>query len=737
MSIVDYESAINILAKKERIPFDQSFDISKLCSKYLMDDSKAYQARDIIIRIQDAWDRLDVNTHSIWNDLTEAAGLYPYTEPQSLSGGALLRYEYHKSDHIEDVYLHQEQQILINALMSKESVVVSAPTSFGKSLLIQEVVASKVYRNIVIIQPTLALLDETRKKLLKYKRDYKIIVSTNQSPDTQRGNIFLFTGERVVEYTHFPPIDFFVIDEFYKLSMERDDDRAISLNQAFHKLLKSTNKFYLLGPMIKGIPDSFSKKFKFNWFPTTFATVAVDVSDIEFPRTIKANEKKQQKKQKLYELLSGTSQPTLIYCSSPNRATQLCSEFIEYLKGAGVKPSFLEKNKAVIDWISENLNNRWVLNEALEFGAAFHHGALPRHLGSSIVDLFNEETVKWLFCTSTLIEGVNTSAKNVVLFDKEKGSKPIDFFDYKNITGRTGRMKKHFIGNVIRFEKEPVQMDLMVDIPLFNQENAPLEVLVMLGNEEVEAKAKPRLQEFNNLPDALQKVLRRNSSISIEGQLEILKTIESNLNHYHRLLNWNNFPDFDSLAAVIELCWNNLPKKGESVIYIDKIGRLSPRWLTGFTFSYTINKSTKSVINQYVNEKFWIEKISNEKERINIATFSILHITRHWFDYKLPKWLAVMSDLQEYVFTKNNLESGNYLFLASSLEHGFLNSNLAALTEYNIPISALNKLTRIPNFYFGNDTSEEIVARLMRMTEDALFKAGLLPYEIDKIKKAF
>lgn len=69
-------------------------------------------------------------------------------------------------------------------------------------------------------------------------------------------------------------------------------------------------------------------------------------------------------------------------------------------------------------------------------------------------------------CTSTLIEGVNTSAKNVILFDKDKGGQPIDFFDYKNIAGRSGRMRKHYIGNVIRFENQPEQMELFVDIPI-------------------------------------------------------------------------------------------------------------------------------------------------------------------------------------------------------------------------------------------------------------------------------
>lgn len=737
MSNLDYKSTIDLLSKKESISFEQSFDISKLCSKYLLDEERNLEARDIIIRIQDAWERIDSRTHDVWNDLTEAAGLYPYTEPERLSNSALLRFEYHKSENIEDVYLHQEQQILINHLLNKESVVVSAPTSFGKSLLIQEVVASKLYKNIVVIQPTLALLDETRKKLLKYKADYKIIVSTNQSPDTQRGNIFLFTGERVVEYSQFPTIDFFVIDEFYKLSLERDDDRAVSLNQAFHKLLKSTDKFYLLGPMIKGVPVNFTNRFKFNWFPTKFATVAVDVSNMEIPSSVKAREKKQQKKQQLYRLLTETAEPTLIYCSSPNRATELCTEFILYLNQRGVKPEFTSKNRDITDWISENVNGQWILNEALGFGAAFHHGALPRHLGSSIVDLFNEESVKWLFCTSTLIEGVNTSAKNVILFDKEKGKKPIDFFDYKNIAGRSGRMNKHFIGNVIRFEKEPDQMDLTVDIPLFDHENAPLEVLVMLNNEEVEVNARPRLAEFNSLPEDLKKVLRKNSSISIDGQLEILKKIEENLMQYHSLLNWNSFPSFDGLAAVIELCWEHLNKSGESVMYIDKIGRLSPRWLTSFTFSYTINKSTKAVINQYINDSFWQEKIPNDNERINIATFSVLHITRHWFDYKLPKWLSVISDLQEYVFSKNNLDCGNYLFLASSLEHGFLNPNIAALIEYNIPISALNKVLKIPNFYYSDNTSEQLIGKLNRLNIDDLLKAGLLQYEIDKIKKAF
>jgi hypothetical protein len=288
--------AITFISQAEFRDYNASVDFSKYCSTLLRSKEGEKHGRDIVIRIRDAWAKIESNTKPIWNDLTEVAGLYPYVETQELSASALLRYEYHKSPFLKDVFLHEEQQQLSLELQSGKAVVVSAPTSFGKSLLIEEVIASRLYKQIVVIQPTLALLDETRKKLLKYREFYKIIVSTNQEPATDRGNIFLFTGERVVEYEYFDEIDFFVIDEFYKLSLGRDDDRAIALNQAFNRLLKFTNKFYLLGPMIKNIPVNFTQKFELVWFPTEFSTVAVDESSFEVIGKAKARDKKLKKK---------------------------------------------------------------------------------------------------------------------------------------------------------------------------------------------------------------------------------------------------------------------------------------------------------------------------------------------------------------------------------------------------------------------------------------------------------
>lgn len=711
MTFTNNLEAVKFISETEFIDYDESFDLSKYCARLLRTKEEEKHGRDIVIRIKDAWQKLHEHTKPIWNDLTEAAGLYPYVDTEGLSQSALLRYEYHKSPFMDGMFLHEEQQTLSIELQSKKAVVVSAPTSFGKSLLIEEVIASKIYKQIVIIQPTLALLDETRKKLLKYRTDYKIIVSTSQLPDESRGNIFLFTGERVVEYAQFPAIDFFVIDEFYKLSIQRDDDRAIALNQAFNRLLKLTNRFYLLGPMIKNIPLSFKEKFELTWFPTEFATVAVDERSLEISTKVKAREKKIVKKENLFKLLSEFKEQTLVYCSSPNKATSLGLEFILHLGTMQINSDVenLNNNDDMIEWINENINPKWSLIDALKAGVAFHHGALPRHLGSSIVDAFNTGSIRWLFCTSTLIEGVNTSAKNVILFDKEKGTKQIDFFDYKNIAGRSGRMNKHFIGNVIRFEKQPDQMELFVDIPLFDQENAPLEILVSLDENEVNENAKHRLDNFNVLADDLKEVIRKNSGINIEGQLKIIALIEANLPIYRYSLNWTAYPTYDQLLAVLDLAWNNLLKLGENKADIRNAAQLSV-----LTLKYSRFRSVAALINDTINDAFWIERIPDQQTRINTVTFFILNIARHWFDYKLPKWISVISDLQEYVLKKHNYASGNYSFFASSLEHGFLPPNLAALMEYDIPSSAINKLR---NFLNQEMTPETLIQRTNNLSD--------------------
>jgi hypothetical protein len=350
------------------------------------------------------------------------------------------------------------------------------------------------------------------------------------------------------------------------------------------------------------------------------------------------------------------------------------------------------------------------------------------------VDAFNNGHIKYLFCTATLIEGVNTSAKNVILYYKKKGNKPIDFFDYKNIAGRSGRMRKHFIGKVFRFENEPPQLDFEVDIPVISQQNAPVEILLGLDASDVKREQRHRLSKYDDLPVDLMAEIKQHSTVNIEGQLALVAALEADPNRYHRQLSWTSaFPTYEQLAAVVTLAWDYLAKPEDHSVRVAKIGTLSARWLTTFAYSYHYTGSLGAVIRDAVNNDFWKNKIEDKATRINEVTFAVLQMSRSYFDYKLPKWLTVVNGLQGYAFNRLQMRPGNYLPFASRLENGFLDPALAALREYDIPLTAIRKLSTILN----SDMVEGNLWMLRRLSSERLRQAGLLDYEIEKIRQAF
>jgi hypothetical protein len=167
---------------------------------------------------------------------------------------------------------------------------------------------------------------------------------------------------------------------------------------------------------------------------------------------------------------------------------------------------------------------------------------------------------------------------------------------------------------------------------------------------------------------------------------------------------------------------------------IAEIGNLSDRWLCTFVFGYHYTESLGRLIQETVNSDFWITKIPDRHQRINAATFSILQVSRTYFDYKLPKWISIVNGLQEYVFKNNNLTPGNFAAFASRLENGFLDPSLAALREYDIPLTAIKKLKPYLRDY---QTPEQNIRNINRLSDFELKNTNLLDYEISKLRQAF
>lgn len=751
---MEIEEIISAIENQDSVSIDDSFSFAKNTSILLRNDEE--KGRKIIIYILDNWGKIPDETVEIWTDLIESAGFYPYLEKEkeklkfnNLAGE--IRKECHLSHNIiskEDAryFFHEEQKHLKNILDSGKNLILSAPTSFGKSLLIEEMVASKKFRNIVVIQPTLALLDETRKKLKKYKEDYKIIVRTSQEPTSEKRNLFLLTAERVMEYKDLPQIDFFVIDEFYKLSAKRDDERSDILNNAFYKLLQQmpVPQFYLLGPNIDKISEGFAEKYNAEFYKTNYSLIENKIEDIyslHKDKFSKPRKYKEFKEKKLFELLLNLKdEQSIIYCSSPSRVRELAEKFTLFLKEKNVKKS---EKLPLVEWVEKNINSKWNLINFLNFGIGINDGALQKHINSSMIDYFNDKKLKYIFCTSTIIEGVNTSAKNVIFFDPTKGKQTlIDYFDYSNIKGRSGRMMIHYIGKIYNFNSPPEKEDMFVDIPFYQQNPIKDEVLNGLKDSDInsEVKDSEQYKELLKISQEERGLFQKNG-VLIKGQKKILdiisdldKTYLISRKNYSQeykiydLIKWNTTPSYDQLQFCLEICWNNLMKDGES----KKVKSLHQ--LIFLTFNYGYKQNIFSLVqDSFIYSKtLKTNKGKSDDVLLNESIEEIFNVMRHWFQYKIPKWLSVMNELQKYVCEKHRKPTGNYSFYASQIENDFIPNELSILFEYGIPTSAIKKMEN--ELINKNLTEDEVVIK----TRDILQQDqnDLLDYEKERINTA-
>jgi len=710
----------------EKLNSDETFEIYKKCSVLIIENR--YLAEKLIINILNNKDKFDSKFEEVLTDLVESVGFYPYLQKENLvptTTDALIRKNYYHSDYLNK-YFHEEQKYLLSLLESEKNIIVSAPTSFGKSLLFEEIISSNKYSNIIIIQPTLALLDETRKKLLKYNNNYKIIVRTSQEPSTEKGNIFLFTAERVNEYNQFPKIDFFVIDEFYKLSGQRDDERSSSLNNAFYYVLKKYNpKFYLLGPNIDGISDGFEDRYNALFYRSDYSLV--DSKEINIYENHKdkfglRGKKADFKEEVLFELLYELrNQQTIIYCSSPNRVRGISKKFSIYLKEKNVPKS--EVNYPLKEWIEEYITRDWSLLKCLNYDIGIHDGALQKHITTSIIDYFNEDKLKYLFCTSTIIEGVNTSAKNIIYFDSTKGGHDVDYFDYSNIKGRAGRMMVHFVGNIYNFNPPPTKQQIIIDIPFHQQNPIKDEVLIQIDKSEVKDQSSSQFKEINSIPENEKNVIKKNG-VNVKGQKNIFDNLRSDIDSKYELIYWDNFPKYEQLKYVFDLAWDNLIVEGETT------RPMTAKRLIFMTFNYGLEQN----INKLINDNFsYLKGLSTSRNKsdndlMDIAIQGVFQILKHWFQYKVPKWLSVINEIQRFVCQEKGLRAGNYSFYSNHIENDFLPENLSILSEYGIPRSAIKKLSaKIPK-----DLNQDIILDFIKENKLHLSKS-LMKYEKNKI----
>jgi hypothetical protein len=215
----------------------------------------------------------------VFSALARAVGLWNYIDKEAADDRDAIVAEAVTLDELDGITLHREQIAALNVLLAGRNLVLSAPTSFGKSILIDALLASGRYRRVAIVLPTIALLDEFRRRIERRFADrFSLVMYHSQSAPPQGNVIFLGTQERLLNRPDLGRLDLAVVDEFYKLDPSRQDDRSLILNAAVYQLLRRSNQFFFLGPNIKTVRYSADTRWRFEFLRTRFSTVAVVTS---------------------------------------------------------------------------------------------------------------------------------------------------------------------------------------------------------------------------------------------------------------------------------------------------------------------------------------------------------------------------------------------------------------------------------------------------------------------------
>ena len=349
----------------------------------------------------------------------------------------------------------------------------SGSTSFGKSFIFEAFTKHIIKEhnktdNIAFIVPTKALINQVGSRLKEIVDEfgYKVI-TTPVIPkvflNQDNKYIFVFTAERLILYftdKNNPQIDYLFVDEAHKL-LSKKDTRTPLLYHALVLAKRKSVNIYFASPNIPNadvflemINNSTDESMSIIESPVTQNRFFIDTvenksfmisdygDDIVFPKFDFKENDIIGNLQLVLESFSEDRQ-SIIYCNTVDKTIQTAINFADRFSKIDS-----EEIDEVIKLIDERIHHQYYLKKCLNKGIAYHFGGIPEEIKLRIENLYKQGLIKFLFCTSTLLEGVNLPAKNIFILSEKIGDGIMSDIDFWNLAGRAGRLRKDISGNI-------------------------------------------------------------------------------------------------------------------------------------------------------------------------------------------------------------------------------------------------------------------------------------------------
>jgi superfamily II DNA/RNA helicase len=395
----------------------------------------------------------------------------------------------------------------------------SAPTASGKTFLVLnwliDHVQSTEARVAVYLAPTRALVSEIEAELaLLLGKDSGIAASSlplREKYDAAKAGgpklILVFTQERLHLLANAlggdAGVDLLIVDEAHKIG---DNQRGIILQDAIERLERDNPylKVVFISPATQNPEELLADA------PAAASTVAVDSdSPTVLQNLILAEQVPGKPKQwtlsvrqtgasLLVGVLQLSSSPgtlrkklafisaavgerggTLVYANGAGEAEEV-ADLISQLIPVPPKPD--KELSELAELARKGVHPNFTLALLVERGVAFHYGNMPSLIRLEVERLFRHGNIRFLVCTSTLIEGVNLSCRTIVVRGPRKGvGHPMEPHDFWNLAGRAGRWGNEFQGNIVCIDPQdraawPTGVPLRSRYPIRRESDAVLDL---------------------------------------------------------------------------------------------------------------------------------------------------------------------------------------------------------------------------------------------------------------------
>jgi len=374
------------------------------------------------------------------------------------------------------------QKELFYELQEEKYISISAPTSSGKSFILKKYIEFSQKENskycVFYIVPSRALINQVSEELRAELENVNVKNAFIEDEIIDTGKIiYVITPERALKIINsklgisLPDLVF--IDEIQ--NVENEDGRGNLFEYVYEELSKVSahTKIITAGPFISNSNEIFMELFNKSSIvvntdlsPVFQLRTIIKLDDNTISLTLFANNKTFYTLDNIIEIdkiktifnsnigqglslilasLTNRGESNLVYSSRGDYAEKWALKYSETIELEGkLEDDLLD----LINYVKTEIHPRYYLISCLEKKVAFHHSSLSEFVRKEIESLFQAGVITTLFCTSTLLEGVNLPADNLFVIKPEKNTEKLSDFEFGNLIGRAGRLKNTLFGTI-------------------------------------------------------------------------------------------------------------------------------------------------------------------------------------------------------------------------------------------------------------------------------------------------